>query len=170
MGRLLGLVLWACSFAAAGSAFAAPLRSGQVEAGAILGAGSAATSPRAEYQLLRTLGFLLTDAWALGLQFGLAGDFESAPSSTGFVNVQYHHLLDGPLVPFLGAHVGLEADLFTSRPRVQDALGPDLGVKWLVGEQLLLIAQLRYTMQVSEPDRGIMLLCFGFSLLDEPIE
>ncbi|HSP97587.1 MAG TPA: hypothetical protein VL049_10135 [Candidatus Dormibacteraeota bacterium] len=152
-----------------GPASGAPLRAGQVEAGLLLGGGAApGGDQRARYLLLRTLGFLVTDAWDLGVQLGLTGDFESAPSSAFLADAQYHVLPGARITPYLGAHVGLEADVLTSQPRVQEAIGPDLGAKWWVGEQLLLIAEIRYTMQVAQPGRGAVLLSLGFSLVDEP--
>jgi hypothetical protein len=147
----------------------APLRAGQVEAGLLLGGGTAPEGDqRARYLLLRTLGFLVTDAWDLGVQLGLTGDFESSPSSAVLADAQYNALPDAGITPYLGVHVGLEADVLTSQPRVQEAIGPEVGVKWHVGEQLLLIAELRYTMQVAQPERGAVLFSLGFSLVDGP--
>ena len=135
----------------------------------MLGGGAApGGDQRARYLLLRTLGFLVTDAWDLGVQLGLTGDFESSPSSAVLGDAQYNAFSGARVTPYLGAHVGLEADVLTSQPRVQEAIGPELGAKWHVGEQLLLIAELRYTMQVAQPERGVVFLSLGFSLVDEP--
>jgi hypothetical protein len=165
---LLSLLLCALIVSAT-PAVGAPLRDGQVEAGLLLGGGaSPGGDQRARYLLLRTLGLLVTDAWDLGVQLGLTGDFESSPSSTVLASAQYHVLPGARIAPYLGAHVGLEADVLTSHPRVQDAIGPEIGAKWFVSERFLLIAELRYTMQVAQPERGTVFLSLGFSLLDEP--
>lgn len=157
------------ALAATGAVAEAQLPDGQIEAGLLVGAG--ATPVRSEdprYLILRTLGFLLTDAWAVGVALGLAGDFDDAPTTAMQATATYHLAPERRLIPYVGVHAGVEADILTRHPRVREVLGPAAGVKWQCWKNLLLIAEVRYALQVTRPERGVLLGSIGFSLVEEP--
>ena len=164
------LALLACGLVAAAPAPGnAQLHAGQVEVGLLVGGGAAAAGDeRPQFLLLRTLGFLLTDAWELGVGAGLSGNFESAPSTAIEADAAFHLAPAAAIVPYAAVHVGFEADVFTASPRIEETLGPSVGAKWRCWENLLLLAELRYTMQAARPERGVILLSLGFTLLEDP--
>lgn len=167
--RALAALLTALLASGLAAAAAAQLRDGEVEAGALLGVGGAPGGDhRPRYLLLRTLGLLVGDRWDLGVQLGLSGDYTTAPSSAVLGCAQYLFAPLAPVTPYVGALAGVEADLFTDAPRVAEALGPQLGVKWRLGDALLLSAELRYTLQVAHPQRGVLLFGFGVAAVDAP--
>ncbi len=147
----------------------AQFRAGKVEAGLLLGAGSRTSgSDSAQFLVLRTLGFLVTDALELGVGVGLSGDFATVPSTAIEATASWHFGSAAAVTPYAAINAGFNADVFTASPRIQESLGPGLGIKWNVWENLLVTTEVRYAMQVAEPDHGAVLLLLGFSLLEEP--
>jgi hypothetical protein len=165
------LAFLACGIIGAGaSAGHAQFREGTVEAGLLLGGGARAGDDRhqAQYLLLRVLGYSVTDRWQIGFGIGLAGDFHSVPSTALQGQAQFYLAPAATIVPYAGVHAGLEAAVLTDPRGIREVLGPQLGAKWRAGEELLLIAEVRYSLHVSQPDQGAVLLSVGFSLLDDP--
>ncbi len=166
------VAILACVFVVATrSPGAAQLSKGKVEAGLLLGGGTRLSDDKDErYMLLRTLGFVLSDATEVGLALGLVGDVHKSPSTAVLLQGHYHLARDATITPYLGMHVGLEADVLSARPRLREALGPQIGAKWRCGEKLLLIAELRGSMPVASLERSILFVAVGFSFIESPSE
>ncbi|MGD0946427.1 MAG: hypothetical protein ABSA52_03275 [Candidatus Binatia bacterium] len=154
--------------------FASPVRAqlqkGRVEAGLLLGGGAPpdGSDHRARYLVLRMLGFSVTDAWQVGLGIGLTGDFETSPSTALQGQALYHLAPTATIIPYVGAHAGGQADVFSASPRIQEVLGPQMGAKLRCGEKVLLIVDLRYSMRAAQPDGGTLFLSVGFGLIERP--
>lgn len=148
----------------------AQLQKGRVEAGLLLGGGAPpdGSDHRAQYLVLRTLGFSVTDAWQVGLGIGLTGDFETSPSTALQGQALYHLAPMATIIPYVGAHAGGQANVFSASPRIQEVLGPQMGAKLRCGEKVLLIVDLRYSMQAAQPDGGALFLSVGFGLIERP--
>jgi hypothetical protein len=123
------------------------------------------------------LGFSVTEAWQVGLGIGLTGDFETSPSTALEGQALYHLAPRAMIIPYVGAHAGGQADVFSTSPRLQEVLGPQMGAKLRYGEKVLLIVDLRYSMQAAQPDGGALFLSVGFGFIErrgaqrpEPLE
>jgi hypothetical protein len=114
------------------------------------------------------LGFSVTDAWQVGLGIGLTGDFQNPPSTALQGQALYHLAPTATIIPYVGAHAGGQADVFSANPRIQDVLGPQMGAKLRCGEKVLLIVDLRYSMQAAQPNVGALFLSVGFGLIERP--
>jgi len=118
--------------------------------------------------MLRTLGFSVTEPCQVGVAVGLTGDFRESPSTALEGQTLYRLAPAAPIDPYIGLHAGFAANVLTASPTILEILGPQAGVKLRWSERLLLIADLRYSMQAAQPDRGTLLLSIGFGLFEAP--
>jgi hypothetical protein len=142
--RFIAVTIAAAGLAFSASAFAAPV-AGDHEAEVSAGFFHAQGSDSGSFNADISLGHYLTPGWELGFRQALSYNFidgardEWVATTTPFLRYNFH-FLDGRLVPFLGAAMGLA---WNDRD-VTGTLGPNVGAKIFLTDQTYLGLGYRY--------------------------
>jgi hypothetical protein len=132
-------------------------------------AGAAAVSVHesgnraARYELLRSLGYFVTGTLQVGVGLGLAGTFDSAPASVLEGQLNYHLTPAGTVVPYVGLHGGLMAQILQAHPEATDHVGVQAGMKFFVADRMSVNVEARYFSSANAFDEGFAALFLGVS-------
>lgn len=138
-------------------------RRGRTEGAFSVAGGVHVENPRrrTDYVVLRQLDHFLTDDISVGFAVGLAGPIDAVPGSALQLQSAYN-LGSGAVVPYLGVHVGVLADI--AGADFMGTAGALLGLRWHVDERWSLFTEAKH--YATYPRLGDSLVAFvlGFSI------